>query len=29
LSLKAFEGIPIVDLPTFWRKLHEDQEPAD
>lgn len=29
LSLKAFEGIPIVDLPTFWRKLHEAQEPAD
>ncbi len=24
LSLRAFEGIPIVDLPTFWQKLHED-----
>jgi putative PIN family toxin of toxin-antitoxin system len=23
LSLRAFEGIPIVNLPTFWRKLQE------
>lgn len=21
LSLRGFEGIPIIDLPTFWRKL--------
>jgi putative PIN family toxin of toxin-antitoxin system len=23
LSLRIFEGIPIVNLPTFWRKLQE------